>query len=58
MGGMTLGDWLLSSHSLHLTKNDEKYPLRGGDDVFEGLGLCEGEGMGRGLHGGLGLDGT
>ena len=54
---MALGDWLSLSCSLHLAKNEEKYPLRGGDDVCGGLGLHEGGGMGRGLHGGLGLDG-
>ena len=49
---MALDDWLTLSCSLHLAKNEEKYPLRGGDDVFGGLGLW------RELHGGLGLDGT
>ena len=46
---MTLGDWRTLSCSLHLVKNNEKYPLQGGDDVFGGLGLCEGGTMGRGL---------
>ena len=58
-GGRTLGDWLTLSCSLYLANNDEKYPLRGGEDVdFGELALFEGETMGRGLHGGLGLDGT
>ena len=46
---MTLGNWLSSFCILYLAKNDEKYPLRGGDNFFGGLGLCEGETMGRGL---------
>lgn len=48
---MNLGDWLSSCYFLHLAKNDEKYPLRGGDDVdFGGLGLYEGGCMGRGFR--------
>ena len=47
--GMTSGDWLLSSCSLHLAKSDAKNPLRGGDDFIGVLGLCEGRTMGRGL---------
>ena len=49
---MVLDDWLISFFILHLAKSDVKYPLQGGDDV------CEGEGLWRELHGGLGLDGT
>ena len=49
IGSMTLDDWLTLSCSLHLAMNKEKYPLRGGDDVFGGLGLCRGGTMGRGL---------
>ena len=51
---MTLGDWITLSCSLHLAKSDVKNPLRGGDEVFGGLGLWEGGTMGGGLHGGLG----
>ena len=39
IGGMALGDWLSSFCILHLAKSDVKNPLRGGDDVFGGLGL-------------------
>ena len=43
MGDMALDDWLTSFCILHLAKSEEKYPLRGGDDVdFGGWGLCEG----------------